>query len=217
MSQPAPTTAERRPWYLATAVRVLVVSGLAGAVLAFPAAWLWVRLSDPPAVPLGSDGGLLLGEQTLDQLAGATLWFFVIGLAFGVAAGIAVGWFGRSSGWIVVVAIVLLSGIGALLSHYLGVHVFGPDQRAEAAAAAPGDLVTLTIQTGTRIAYLGWPIGGLAGVIAAISCWRPEEEPQPSVPMFAASGQPYVDHPGEARDHDAPEQRKPTHDHGVDY
>ena len=89
--------------------RVLGLFGccvLLGAALAPLAGWVWVTLANPPTVPLASDGGLYLGEQALNQQSGVTLWFFVVGVAFGAVAGLVVGWFGQRFGWPTVLAVL---------------------------------------------------------------------------------------------------------------
>jgi len=137
-----------------------------------------VALADPPTVRLAADGGLYLGEQALNQQSEVTLWFLAVGAAFGALAGVGVGWFGRRFGWPTVLAVLLLCAVGAAASGYLGVHVFGPDPVAAAAHAAVGTPVQLGVRIDTRVAYLGWPIGGLVGVLAAIACWsRAETSP----------------------------------------
>ncbi len=164
------------------------VAALVGAVLAPLVGWLWVQLADPPTAPLGSNGGVFLGEQGLNQQSGVTLWFFVLGLGVGAAAGLAVGWFGQRFGWLTVLAVLLLCVIGSLGSAYLGIHVFGPDPRAEAAGAKVGHLIQLSVSLDTRVAYLGWPIGGLLGALAAIAGWsRVETLPGPSATPTPAS------------------------------
>jgi ABC-type uncharacterized transport system permease subunit len=158
-------------------------------VLAVVAGWVWVSLADPPSVPLADDGGLYLGEQALDQQSGVTLWFLVVGAAFGAVAGLLVGWFGRHVGWPAVLAVLLLCTIGTLGSRYLGVHVFGPDARDAAAHATAGTLIQLDVTLDTWVAYLGWPIGGLLGVLAAVSGWSrregPPEMPSPSPTLYS--------------------------------
>jgi MFS family permease len=144
-------------------------AALAGVVLAFPAAWVWAQVADPPAGEL-TRTGLVLGEVQLNQQSGVTLWFLVIGAVAGFLAGLVVGWLGRRRGVVVVVAVLMLCVVGALLSAYLGIHVFGPDEKAEAATASVGDLVTSRLILGTDLAYLGWPIGGLAGACLALVC-----------------------------------------------
>jgi hypothetical protein len=159
-----------------------------GVVLAVIAGWVWVSVADPPTVPLAENGGLFLGEQELDQLAGVTLWFFAIGAAFGALAGVLIGWFGQRFGWLAVVAVLVACAVGSLLSRYLGIHVFGPDQGEAAAHAALGDPVQLSAQVETWVAHLGWPIGGVIGALAAIAAWShreisPNPTPSPTLPV----------------------------------
>ncbi len=157
-------------------IALFSVSALIGLALAPLAGWLWVVVADPPSARLYSDGGIYLGEQALNQQSGVTLWFFVVGAAFGVAAGLVVSWLGQRFGWLTVVAVLALCVIGTVLSRYAGVHVFGPDPKAEAASAATGDSIRLGVQVDTWVAYLGWPIGGVLGALAAIAGWNRHEQ-----------------------------------------
>ncbi len=141
------------------------------------AGWLWVTLADPPTVQVASDGGLYLGEQALNQQSEVTLWFLMVGVAVGAVAGLVVGWVGRRYGWPVVIAVLVLCAVGAFGSRYLGVHVFGPDPKAQAAQATVGTPIQLGVHLDTWVAYLGWPIGGLVGALAAIACWSRSETP----------------------------------------
>ncbi len=156
-------------------VALFSVSALVGLALAPLAGWLWVALSDPPRAPLYSDGGIYLGEQALNQQSGVTLWFIVVGAGFGAVAGLAVSWFGQRFGWLTVAAVLALCVVGSVVSRYVGVHVFGPDPKAEAARAATGDLIRLGVQLDTWVAYLGWPIGGVLGALAGIAGWSRRE------------------------------------------
>lgn len=169
-------------------IGLLGVSALAGLALAPLAGWLWVVLSDPPRAPLYADGGVYLGEQALNQQAGVTLWFIVIGAGFGAVAGLAVSIFGARFGWLTVVAVLVLCLVGTVASRYVGAHVFGSDPKAEAAHAATGDLIRLGVQLDTWVAYLGWPIGGALGALAGISGWsRRESAPvSPTLDPFVA-------------------------------
>jgi len=105
-----------------------------------------------------------------------------VGAAFGVAAGLAVGWFGRRYGWPAVLGVLMLCVVGAVGSRYLGIHVLGPDARAEAAQARVGTPIQVGVGLDTWVAYLGWPIGGMAGVLAAISGWSHIESPPRTTP-----------------------------------
>jgi ABC-type uncharacterized transport system permease subunit len=147
----------------------VVCAALAGVVVAFPAGWAWAHVADPPAGEL-TKTGVVLGELQLNQQSEVTLWFLVVGAVAGFLAGLVVGWLGRRRGVEVVVAVVALCLVGAWLSAYLGIHVFGPDEKAEALTASVGDLVTSRLTLGTDLAYLGWPIGGVAGACLALLC-----------------------------------------------
>lgn len=160
----------------ASLVMIVVCAGI-GAVLSPLAGWLWVLWSNPTEAPLASDGGLYLGEQELNRQSGVTLWFLVLGCAFGLVAGIAVGWLARRYGWVTVIGVLVLCGVGTVLSRYLGTHVFGADPDSEAAGASPGTLIRLGVSLDTWVAYLGWPVGGAAGVLIAISCWPHDTAP----------------------------------------
>ena len=150
---------------------LLVAACVAGVALGVLAGWLWVVLSDPPRARLYSDGGIYLGEQALNQQSGVTLWFLVLGAAFGAAAGLLLSVIGARFGWLTVGAVLVLSVVGCIVSRYAGMDVFGSDPRAEAASASTGDLVRLGVQVDTWVAYLGWPIGGVLGSLGGIVTW----------------------------------------------
>lgn len=177
MTSPEPPDRRWRPtrrtaaWFAGCLLAGLLLSPLVG--------WLWVSIADPPSVPLATNRGLYLGEQELDQQSGVTLWFLVVGAGFGAVAGLIVGWFGRWLGWPVVLAVLVLCVVGSVGSRYLGVHVFGPDPKEASAHAAVGTLIQIEVGLDTWVAYLGWPIGGLLGVLAAIAGWSRPESPPP--------------------------------------
>jgi hypothetical protein len=140
-----------------------------------------------------------------------TLWFLVIGAAAGAVAGVLVAWFGRHLGAPVVVAVLLLCGVATLGSRYCGVHVFGPDANAAAARAQVGDLVQLDAKLDTWVAYLGWPIGGLLGALAAIAGWSRGERPRstpPSPTLYSPSAAPAE--PQHRGDQDGSRQHEPS-------
>jgi hypothetical protein len=152
----------------------LGLCALVGAVLAFPAAWVWLKVADPPTGELAKQGtkqGIVLGEVQLNQQSGVTLWFLVVGLGIGLLAGLVIGWLGRRLGVLTVWGVLVLCVIAAGLTAFLGISVFGPDEVAEKKSASIGDQITSKLTIGTDLVYLGWPIGGLVGSCLAIVFW----------------------------------------------
>ena len=166
---------------------------LVGVVLSFPAAWVWLQLANPPSGVLTKQGtkhGIALGEVQLNQQAGVTLWFLVVGLGIGLLAGLVVGALGRQRGVTTVWGILALCVIAAGLTALLGISVFGPDEVAEAKSAAVGDQITSRLLIGTDLAYLGWPIGGLVGSCLAIVFWPEASDDDLATSAHAASTPP---------------------------
>lgn len=145
-------------------------ASLAGAVLAVPAAWIWARVADPPQAELTARG-VSLGESQLNQQSEITLWFLVVGLAVGTAAGLSTGLLGRCRGMVTVAAVVVMCLVGAALTAFLGISVFGPDAEADIAHSVIGESIMSDLRVDSLLAYLGWPIGGLAGLCLAIYTW----------------------------------------------
>jgi len=148
----------------------VVKASLAGAVLAVPAAWLWASVADPPRVVLTASG-VSFGESQLNQQSEITLWFLVVGLAVGTAAGVVAGLVGRHRGVVTVAAVVAMCVVAAALTAFLGISVFGPDAEADLARSTVGESITSDLRVDSLLAYLGWPIGGLAGLCVAIYTW----------------------------------------------
>lgn len=171
-----PQPALRDRGYLGALATLLLASAAGGALLGVLHAWLWVTLSNPPDAQVYADG-IFLDEQALGGQATITLWYFVLAAGLGVVAGLVIGWFGRRVGWPTVIAVLAMSVVAALISRWLGVDVLGPDPHAEAAHAKVGDLVQIGMQVSTRIAYLGWALGGLVGAIASIAGWSMRRPP----------------------------------------
>ena len=155
--------------------RVLFVLGcaLAGAVLAIPAGWLWNTLADAPEGVV-FEGDVFYDEVQLNVQAEVTLWFILIGVVLGIAAGLLVGLRGQRHGVVTVVAVLVLCSVAAGLSAWLGIHVFGPDEAAQVAAAEEGGEVSGGLGVDTWVAYLAWPVGGMIGALAAIAGWPRE-------------------------------------------
>jgi len=162
----------------------------AGLVASLPAAWLWIKIADPPSTRLTAQG-LKFGETSFDQVTTITMWFFVIGIGFGLVLGLVAASLGRRHGWVAVLAVLVMCWVGSALMAWWGVHVFGPDhpidfvalfngttqQRTEMLHGLhPGDLLVSTVEPSTRLVLFGWPIGGMIGVLASASWWPTHED-----------------------------------------
>ncbi|MBA2772944.1 MAG: hypothetical protein H0U36_02715 [Nocardioidaceae bacterium] len=163
-------------------VRALLVGAcaLVGAVLALPAAWIWVQVADPPSAVL-SETGVFLGEVELDRLVGLTWWFLAIGLAFGVVAGLAVAWRGHRHGLATVVAALALTSVASYLTYRFGHDLFGRDVDQQVQQAQVGDRITTDMRIESLVAFLGWPVGGLVGVLAGVASWPKAPRGAPGV------------------------------------
>jgi hypothetical protein len=179
LDQSTPAAVEQQP-KSTTRQRVLFVLGcaLGGAVLGVPAGYVWVLAANPPSAALTADG-VYFGEAQLNQQAGVTLWYLVVGVGFGLVAGLIAGSLGQRHGVGAVVGLFAACVAAAGVSYGTGVHLFGPDQRVQLASADVGDRITSPVRLDTFIAVLGWPIGGLMGGLAAILRW-PREHPSVS-------------------------------------
>ncbi len=154
----------------------------AGAVVAFPAAALWVWLADPPAIKV-TEAGAFFGEAELNSQVEVTLWFLAIGVLLGLVCGLVVGAVGNRHGAVTVLAVLVLCAVASGISAYVGTAVWGPSGPSKSDRPLPGDLFESKLQIGSKIAYLGWPIGGLVGAVAAITRWpRIENSPTPATP-----------------------------------
>ncbi len=168
-------------------VFVLACMGV-GAVAAIPAGWLWAQVADPPTATLTA-AGLEFGELEFDKVTGVTMWFMVIGVGFGLVLGTVVGWIGRRHGLVTAVAVLAMCGVATYLTMLCGVHWFGPDNgidmvglftnttRQPLVDANVGDVIKSELAVRSSVAYLGWPIGGLIGAIAAIFGWPKAAKP----------------------------------------
>lgn len=154
----------------------------AGGVVAFPAAALWVWLADPPAVEV-TETGAFFGEAELNQQVEVTLWFFVVGALLGLVCGLIVGTVGNRHGVVTVLAVLVLCAVASGVSAYVGIAVWGPVGPSQSdPGPAVGDVFESGLRIDSLIAYLGWPIGGLVGAVAAMTRWpRVEDAPQPTV------------------------------------
>jgi hypothetical protein len=146
-----------------------LASMLGGVAAGFAGGAIWAAVATTPAAIVTRRGVFLASEIGYDQRATESLWFLAVGVLGGVVAGSAVGLLGRRHGPASVVAAVLASVVAAALAAWSGIHVFGPDLTAQLAGAAPGDEVHTALVVTSDVAYLGWPIGVLIGVIIVVA------------------------------------------------
>jgi predicted lipid-binding transport protein (Tim44 family) len=147
---------------------VFAVSSMLGGVAAgFAGGAVWAAVADPPMAVVTRQGVFLASEVGYDHRAVETLWFLVVGLVGGLLAGALIGLIGRRHGAVTVVAVVLMGAVATGLAAWSGIHVFGPDLGSQLANASPGDQVRTTLTVTSDVAYLGWSIGALIGLLAA--------------------------------------------------
>jgi hypothetical protein len=144
-----------------------VSSTLGGVVAGFAGGAVWAALADPPTAVVTRQGVFLASEVGYDHRAVETLWFLVVGILGGILAGALIGLIGRRHGATTVVAVVLMSAVAAALAAWSGIHVFGPDLGSQLADASPGDQVRTALTVTSDVAYLGWSIGALLGLLGA--------------------------------------------------
>jgi ABC-type uncharacterized transport system permease subunit len=169
-----------RAVFVLTAAAVGIGLGIVGGLL-------WSLVADPPAGVLTERGVFLTDEISYNQQVVMTLWYLVVGAGLGLIGGVACGLLGRRHGVTVVVATLAMTAIAAGVSAYFGIHVFGPDPAAQLAESSVGDRITAALDIETFVAYLGWPIGGLIGVLLAVSTWRQTKSTQPPWPSTTVS------------------------------
>jgi hypothetical protein len=160
---------------------------VAGAVVGVLAGWLWSVVVDAPEGVV-FDGEVFYDEVQRTVQAGVTLWFIVIGVVVGVLAGLVTGLVGRRHGVVTVAAVLVLCVVASVVAAVFGIGVFGPDEAAQVASAEQGGEVTGALEVATWVAYLGFPIGGLVGVLAAIVGWPHDTGGPPSLPPSHDSG-----------------------------
>jgi hypothetical protein len=143
-----------------------VASILGGVVAGFAGGAAWAALADPPKALITQRGAFLVSEVSYDHQVTVTLWFLVVGIVGGLVAGAVIGLLGRRLGPVAVGAAVLMSAVATGLAAWSGIHAFGPDG-PQPHAGSPGDLVPTALSITSDVAYLGWPIGAMLGVLIA--------------------------------------------------
>jgi hypothetical protein len=142
----------------------VVASMLGGVVAGLVGGWAWAALADPPKALITRRGAFLVSEVSYDHQVTVTLWFLVVGVVGGLVAGAVIGLIGRRHGPVAVVAAVLMSAVATGLAAWSGINAFGPDG-PQPHASAVGDLVPTALSISSDVAYLGWPVGAVLGVL----------------------------------------------------
>lgn len=164
---------------VANRVGVLLVAAILVGALA---ALLWGALSQVPSFTVATDGHATMAELGMSTVVSADWWFSVLGLAIGLALGIAVWVLLRGIGWPVALICVGVALLSALTCWLLG-EALGPSSfAARITAAQPGDLVAMDLQLHAWSALAVWPFAAVA------------------VPLFAASLGPELDRRAAAAD-----------------
>jgi hypothetical protein len=177
VEDPGSTLAERLR-YAAICIAVAFLASV-------PAAWLWIKLADPPSARL-TGSGLQFGETSFDQVSTITLWFAVVGFGFALVLGFVAAVLGRRHGVVAVLTILVASWVGVSMTLWFGVHVFGPDHPIDFVALFNGstaqrsamlkgfdngDVLVSTVQLASPVGLLGWPVGAMLGALAGVTMW----------------------------------------------
>jgi hypothetical protein len=144
-----------------------VASMLGGVIAGFVGGRVWDAVADPPLALVTKQGAFLASEVGYDHRVVETLWFLAVGIVGGVIGGALLGVIGRRHGAVTVLAAGLMGAVASGIAAWSGIHVFGPDMEAALADASPGDQVHTALTIGSDVAYLGWPIGALFGLVLA--------------------------------------------------
>jgi hypothetical protein len=148
---------------------------LGGVVAGFAGGAAWAALADPPKALITQRidesgdlvrGAFLVSEVSYDHQVTVTLWFLAVGIVGGLVAGALIGLLGRRLGPVTVGAAVLMSAVATGIAAWSGITMFGPDGPHDQAGSL-GDLVPTALSITSDVAYLGWPIGALLGVLIA--------------------------------------------------
>ncbi len=171
----------RRPW---TGVLVPVAAfGLAGLL----GGLVWAWWSDPATYTVTAQL-TFMDEAQLGRLFAVEARYTAVGLTGGVLVGSGLALGLRRTGWMLVAGVLLGSGLAALVSYLVG-GLVGPDQPAEAATPAPGDLLPAPFEVQTPGLFLAWTIGALAGLMVTVWLLDREAPQSPDTDRLEPSSQ----------------------------
>jgi hypothetical protein len=139
-----------------------VVAGVAGGVL-----W-WLLAPTPTFVKLRSGGAM--DEVQLSREFGIVGWYLVLGVVLGFVLGAALTWWRDRDPLLTSGLLLLGSAVAAALAALLG-HQLGPaDPATVLGAVRVGAHVPDQLHVAGAVwpAFLGWPVGSLAGAFVVL-------------------------------------------------
>ena len=138
---------------VATAVAVGLAGAVAWATWADPGQWVVV------------EGGLTMDEPGSRGQFGTVVTFVLVGLVAGLLLGLIAVVTSPRLGWTMTLIVGLLAVAASLIAWRLGVLIGPPDPTAVRDLSI-GDSVPAELAVDTWVAFLAWPIGAMAGVLA---------------------------------------------------
>lgn len=138
---------------VATAVAVGLAGAVAWATWADPGTWVVV------------EGGLTMNEPGSRGQFGTVVTFVLVGLIAGLLLGLIAVVTSPRLGWTMTLIVGLLAVVASLIAWRLGV-VIGPPDPTAVRDLSIGDSVPAELVVDTWVAFLAWPIGAMAGVLA---------------------------------------------------
>jgi hypothetical protein len=151
----------------AAVVGTLLALGLLGGVL-------WSQVVVPAEFTKLASGGTM-GEDQLSRQFAADAWYVVIAVVAGAPAGALLSWWRSRDPLLTSVLLVVGAALAAAAMALVG-HLLGPGSTQAALDAAPvGARVPERLDVDTFVAYLGWPVGVLAGALFVLLGKGPEE------------------------------------------
>lgn len=174
----------------ALVVRAVLITGALFLVAGVVGGWLWSEFADPPAFEVVR-ATAIMGEEEAGRQFGVDVTFALIGLALAFPLGLLTGWRWHRVGWPQAVACAVAAGIGAVIAWRLGI-ILGPEDPASLlSGASVGDLLPEQLDVHARGLLLAWPVGALAGFVAAVLLFsRPPLPPPYGGPAPSETGSP---------------------------
>ncbi len=152
---------------------------------------VWAAVVDPPTYSARLP---MFAGQPVPNLEGLNRTFNIDGtflLIAGIAAvvlGLLCGVLFRSNGVVTVLAVLVGSGVGYVTMRHLGIG-FGPEALAAQARGAGSHAILLApLQVQATGVYFAWPVGALAGVMAALWALAPFPPEAPATATWPVTG-----------------------------